>query len=362
MIGLIGSLFNLDRTMTDIMERLPTELMVEVVGLLDRPTIHSFTIVSSKYREIAQPLLFRRIYIESISCKRLALFIEQVENSSKHASMIKILMIVWPFTPELLDHLFTVISNLEELFIYYAVANPTLLPSPHYFPKLRRLHFPVSRPEVINYLVANFIPCHRVLDDLKVTFLPHILNSDPATRCMPTLAESVSIGVNRLVTYHGPSGLLPLLTPNSRMEHLTSTHQLDEGALRKLSSAISGGLLSLIIGDPMDPTKSKTLPGPLIPSLFPNLRSLAWLSLDINSVSVIDQLPCLRRIWFSSMDTLKLHDRVAFVSKIQELSDNKNRPLQEIWVYARAGHPFSLRYSKASIDSPWMLKTDLPVV
>ena len=49
--------------MTDMMERLPTELMVEVVGCSDKPTIHSFTIVSPKYCEIAQPLLFRDITI-----------------------------------------------------------------------------------------------------------------------------------------------------------------------------------------------------------------------------------------------------------------------------------------------------------
>ena len=331
------------------------------MGYSDRPTIHSFTIVSSKYREIAQPLLFRRIRIKPMRYKRLALFIEQMENSNRLALMIKILIMQWPFTTELLQHLFAVVSNLEELLIYYKVANPTLLPSPHHFPNLRRLHFPASRLEVFNYVVANFIPCHRVLDDLKVSFIPDSLTSDPATRCMPPFAESVSSGISRLVTYHGPSGLLSLLTPNSRMEHLTSTHQLDERTLRKLSSAVSGRLLSLIISDPMDPTETQTLPGPLIPSLFPNLRTIAWLSLGTNSVSVIDQLPHLRRIWFRSMHTLRLPERVAFVSKILELSDKKNRPLQEIWVYAQAGHPYSHKYSKASINSPWMLETDLPI-
>jgi len=62
------------------MERFPTELMVEVVGYSSKSTIRSFTIVSRKYREIAQPLLFRRIFINKMAEKRLALFVEKLEN------------------------------------------------------------------------------------------------------------------------------------------------------------------------------------------------------------------------------------------------------------------------------------------
>ena len=344
--------------MTDMMERLPTELMVDVVEYSDRPTIHSFTIVSSKYREIAQPLLFHRIKIKLMPYERLALFVEQKENSSRLASMIKILNIIYrPSTTELLQQLSAVVSNLEGLSIHYAIADPVLLFSPHYFPNLRWLHFSASRPEVFNYVVANFIPCHIMLDDLKVSFLRGSLRSTPATLSTPPLAESVSSGANRLVTYHGPSSLLSLLTPNSRMKHLTSCQQLDEETLRKLSSAVSGGLLSLFIVDPMDLIQSKTLPGPLIPSLFPNLRSIASLSVDIDNVSVIDQLPHLRRIWFSPRHTSRFPKYVEdFISKILELSDKKNRPLQEIWVHAQGGRTFSHKYSKVSINSPWVLE------
>src|SRR5258706_1017168 len=100
------------------MERLPTELMVEVVRHSDKPTIHSFTIVSSKYCKIAQPLLFRRITIDKMTTERLANFVEQLENIRKLASMIKILIIRSLFTPELNRPRFTVISNLQELFIH----------------------------------------------------------------------------------------------------------------------------------------------------------------------------------------------------------------------------------------------------
>ena len=341
-----------------MMERLPTELMVEVIRHLDKSTIHSFTIVSSKYCEIAQPLLFRRVVIDAMAGERLFLFVKQMEKSSKLASMIKILIIRTLFTHKLHRDLFAVVSNLEELFLHFDVAK-FLLP-PHYFPKLRRLHFMASGPGFFNDVVANFIPCHRVLDDLKVTFVPESSISDILTRCTPPLTESTSSGVDRLITYHGPRGLLPLLTKNSRMKHLTSSQQLDEGTLRKLSSDASGGLLSLIIDDPMDRFKSKTLPGPLLPSLFPTLRSIAWLSLDVQSTSVIDQLPHLRRVWFTSTHTWPKGVE-AFISKIQELSDKKSRPLQAIRVYAPAQYPFSHTYFKASINSPWVLRTALPV-
>ena len=351
---------NFDRTTTNIMERLPTELMVQVVGYSTKSTIHSFTIISSKYREIAQPLLFRRITISSMAGKRLALFVEQMENCSQLALMIKILIIRTQFTTELLRRMFAVVSALEELFIHCKGAN--FLLSPHHFPNLRRLHFLASRPEVFDDVVANFIPHRRILDDLSVSLPSKDFTSNSATLCMPPLAESVSSGVDRLVTYHGPRGLLPLLTPNSKMKHLTSSQQLDERTLRKLSSAVSGRLLSLVINDPMDPYKSKTLPSLIIPSLFPTLQSVAWLSVDIQSTSVIDQWPHLRRVWFTSRHVRLSGGVEAFVSKIQELSDRKSRSLQEIRVYAPEARSFPLTYSRASINSPWVLETRLPIV
>ena len=242
--------------------------------------------------------------------------------------------------------------------MYCDVAN--FLLSPHYFPNLRRLHFLAPRPRFFADVVANFIPCHRALDDLKVTCSAESFTSDFSTLCMPPLTESVSSGVDQLVTYHGPRGLLPLLTPNSKMRHLISSQQLDEGTLRKLSSDVSGGLLSLIIDDPVDQVKSETLPVPLIPSLFPTLRSIAWLSLDIQSTSIIDQLPHLRRVWFTSRhDGQPSIDVEALVSKILELSDKKTRPLQKIRVYTPHTRPSSYTYSKASSNSSWVLQTNL---
>ena len=342
------------------MERLPTELMMQVVRYSSKSTIHSFTIISSKYCEIAQPLLFRHITISSMAGKRLALFVKQMESCSQLASMIKILIIRKPFTTELLRRMFAVVSALEELFIHCEGAN--FLLSPHHFPNLRRLHFLASRPEAFDDVISNFVLSHRILDDLMVTFLPKHFTSNSATLCMPRLAESVSTGVDRIETYHGPRGLLPLLTPHSRMKHLTSSQQLDEETLRKLSSNVSGRLVSLIIDDKMDPFKDQSLPGPLIPSLFPNLRSIAWLLVDIQSTSVIDQLPHLRRVWFTSRHAWKLPMSLeAFVSKIQELSDKKTRPLQEIRVYAPEARLLPLTYSRASVNSPWVLETRLAI-
>ena len=350
---------NFDATMTDMMEKLPTELMQEVVGYLDKPTIHSFTIVSSKYCEIAQPLIFRCISISVMADERLALFVEQMENSIKLSSMIKILIIGRSFTTELLRRLFATVSNLEELSIQFTVANYLL--SPHYFPNLRRLHFPAFKPGLLNDLVANFIPCHESLNILKIPCVPTSFSIPPILSMLP-LPESAPSSVNRLASYHGPRDLLLVLTPDSRMEHLTSSQQLDEGALRKLSRAVSRQLLSLIIDDPMDATTTKTLPPPLIPSLFPNLRSIAWLSVDPTSSSCIDQLPHLCRVWLRSTHSQWLPESVqAFITKIQYLSDKKNRPLREIRLYAPGGQPFSHTYSRLPTHSKWVLQTGLPV-
>ena len=327
----------------------------------ERSTIRSFTIVSSKYCEIAQPLLFRRILIKSR--KRLPPFAKELENSSKIASMIKVLIICAEIPPKLLRRLFAVVSCLEWLVVEPIIIDSVLLP--HCFPNLRRLHIWPATLGDFNNMVANFIPCHRVLDDLKVTNTPKDFTVPPLKESayMPPFTESVSIGVDRLVTYRGPSSLLPLLTPNSKMKHLISSQQLDEGTLHKLSSDVSGGLLSLIIDDPGDPLKSETLPGPLVPSLFPTLQSIAWLSLDVQNISVIDQLPHLRRVWFTSRLGWQPFVGVeAFVNKILELSDKKTRPLQEIRVLAQDGHYLTRTYFKISSNSPWVFKPDISVV
>jgi len=344
--------------MTDMMEKLPTELMQEVVEYSDKPTIHSFTIVSSKYYEIAQPLIFHRISINVMTDERFALFVEQMHNSNKLALMIKVLIINKQFATEILRHLFKIIPNVEELRIQGPVANFLLYR--HYFPNLRRLRVLFYSPASFNDIITNFIPRHEFLNVLEIPFLRDSPTSDAVALSMLPLAESaVASSVNRLVTYHGPRDLLRLLTPNSSMKHFTSCHQLDEETLHKLSRVVSRGLLSLIIDDPMDVTTSKTLPASPIPSLFPNLRSIAWLSVDDTSASVIDQLPHLCRVWFRSTHSRQLPEGVqAFITRIIELSAKKNRPLREINLYSPGGHPFSHTYSKTSV---WSHKEGLPV-
>jgi hypothetical protein len=376
------------------MEKLPTETMLEVLRHLDESTIHSFSIVSSKYCAIAQPLIFRRISVHEMEYRRFVLFVIQMENSSRLALMIKILILYRPFTREALARLFAVVSNLEELLMHFEVDSSSL--TPHYFPNLRRLRFQVSRDIVprkviINDLVANFLPRHECLNDLEIHLDPEFPVGEPG---VPLLAESAS-SVDRLVKYCGPRALLPLLTPSSKMEHLILSENLDETALHKLSRTVSGGLLTLFVYNPMDSIRIEPLPAPLLPSLFPNLRSIAWLrvynthrspnnqvvdavcaahiscihqiTLDLQAkdaltLSAIDQLPHLRRIWFISNHAQSLPEGVeAFITKIQDVSNKQNRPLHAIYIYAFLGNPYSHTYTKASIHSQWVLHTRLPV-
>ena len=244
---------------------------------------------------------------------------------------------------------------MEELRIQCPVASSQL--HSHYFPKLRRLH--IYNPVFFHDIITIFIPRHELLNDLKIPFVLDSYISDLVILSMlPPAKSAAATSVNRLVTYHGPRNLLLLLTPNSSMKHFISSHQLDEGTLHKLS-LVSRGLLSLIIDDRMDQTHYKTLPASLIPSLFPNLRSIAWLSVEDTSVSVIDQLPHLRLIWFRSTHYGGLPESVqAFITTIMEFSAKNNRPLREICLYAPDGNPFSHTYSKRST---WLHEEGLPV-
>jgi hypothetical protein len=282
----VATQFNLDLTIIDRMERLPTEIMLEVFGHLDEPTIRSLAITSSKYCAIAQPLIFRQICVSQMDYKRFTLFVEQMQKNSKLALMIKVLIIWRTFTIVSLPHLLAVVSNLEELLIRFKVDTPFL--TPHYFPNLRRLRFGASMKIIIDDLVANFIPRHEYLNDLEIEFTPSRSTNDSGNPHLLTLAESASSWVNRLVRYHGPCSLLPLLTPNSKMKFLASSDQLGEMTLRELSHAMSGGLLALIVDIPMD--WSLTLSISLLPSLFPNLRYIAWLSIHSIHPHVYDHV------------------------------------------------------------------------
>jgi hypothetical protein len=269
------------------MERLPTETMVEVLGHLDEVTIHSFTIVSSKYCAIAQPLIFRRISINRREYKRFVLFVKEMEKSTKLALMIKVLIIRRIFSMDPLPCLFAAVSSLEELFIGLLITNSLL--KLHYFPNLRWLQLMVSKKTLINDLVANFMPHHECLTDLEIEYYPDKPSKNSEVFHMPPLPESASGWVNRLVKYRGPPDLLPLLAQNSNLKHLISSQQPNEVALRKLSRAVSGRLLTLITRDQADWSVTRTLHAPLLPSLFPNLRSIAWFSTHITNPGASDQ-------------------------------------------------------------------------
>jgi len=127
---------------------------------------------------------------------------------------------------------------------------------------------------------------------------------------------------------------------------------------------VSRGLLSLHVGEPWN--THITLSIPLLPSLFPYLQSIAWLKVhatqtglytrteekDDLTVSIIDQLPHLRRIWFVSSHSWGFPANVEdFITKIQEVSNKGDRPLHAIYVYALFEHfanAISHTYTKAS--------------
>jgi hypothetical protein len=51
----------------------------------------------------------------------------------------------------------------------------------------------------------------------------------------------------------------------------------------------------------------------------------------------------------------------AFITKIRETSDKRNRPLHMLYIFACTGFPFSYTYTKAPTHGHWFLEEDLPV-
>lgn len=267
------------------MNHLPTETVIQILGHLSKPDLKTIALVASRYSILARPFLFHRIRV-LFQTNVIPVWVRWIAESPNHAPVIKIIEIGerWSKScPEDVRKLVQSAVTLQEFSIY--APNSTLplgLLDPAIFPNLRKLVMAAN----IDYtrLVVDFLPHCPKLVDLEV---PHLSerwawNSGFAS----ILQKHAPSFMDRLHRFRGPPYFLSYMSKADRaLQHFSTTIELTDAGMSCISKYLGFGeeLLSLHVliaagyeSSCFSWVERHCITPSIVPSLFPNLRSVAW--------------------------------------------------------------------------------------
>ena len=267
------------------MKQLPTETMIQILGHLSNPELKSVALVAYRYFTLAHPFLFQRIRI-LFETDVLPFWVSRIADSPNHARMIKIIEIGrrWPESfPEGVRHLIQSAVALEALLILAALRTfPLELLDPASLPNLRR--FAITADTNYDRLAIDFLPHCPKLVDLEVPQLG--VQWAQSSVFFSTLQKHAPSFMDRLHRFRGPPSFLDYMSKSDRaLQHFSSTVGLTDAKLSHISKDLGFGpeLLSLHVIIVLSPFRAVTywterhcITPSITPSLFPNLRSVAW--------------------------------------------------------------------------------------
>ena len=268
------------------MERFPTEIMAQIASYLSKPDLSRFGTCSSKCAAIAQPRLYQTITLldkndTSDHCSR---FLQNVASRPHLPSMIRVLSIVgyqnWPESS--LCKLLRYCDHIEELLMGLSVTGADCgryFTDPEVFSstpvgRLRRFHCPhhTAIPNLIKWVTK--IP---TLTDVR---LPEPPNFNITHHLKGAVVPPTWLG--NLERFWGPPELLGSLTSGCKLLHFSTNLEMSLLQLQQLSTVCGYQLQTLyyLYGNAKyawETSQSQKLPVALLPQLFPNLRSVAWI-------------------------------------------------------------------------------------
>jgi hypothetical protein len=264
------------------MENLPTETILHIISFLSRKDLKHSSLVSTRFTPLAQQALFKTVKIlmdaGKIRSEKFVDFVDVVIKRPGIGPMIKRLDIGARFDKCLhsqpLLQLLEQVQDLREL-LCHPNASPPLIPfRPQQFPQLRRIQWPLLGAGT--NILHTLLPYSPVID-LHLFWCPTHLQSRVAFA--PLLELGSSEWVNNLVRYTGTSYLIEGLSEDAKLLHFCSTNPLSEESLRGLASK---HLLSLHVSIVLYhlSLEEQHIPPSLLPSLFPNLQSVVWLTVQ----------------------------------------------------------------------------------
>jgi len=257
------------------MDSLPIETILDIVSFLSRKDLKHLSLVSTRFAPLAQQVLFKSVeilvYRSRIRPGNFLDFLDMVIKWPHIGGWIRRL-VIGAMLDEGLHHrpliqLLELVHDLRELWCYSRGFRASIPFRPHQFPQLRRLRWPLT-----SLRTGIF---HTLLPYSPITDLYLSGCSGPKAEFAALLEPSPPRWINDLVRYTGTSCLIEGLRKDAKLLHYCSENPLSEVALRGIANK---RLLSLhIYAEKWRRTSVQELhipPSPL-PSLFPNLQSVA---------------------------------------------------------------------------------------
>jgi hypothetical protein len=267
------------------MDSLPAETILHIVSCLSGKDLKHFSLVSTRFTALAQPALFRsvRILMEvgEIRSDNLVDFVDVVNKKPRIGLMIKRLDIGARVDESLhyepLVQLLEQVHDLRELICHTNASLPSIPFRPNQFPQLYRIQCPLTGTGTD--ILHTLLP-YSPVTDLSLSWCPTRLQSKVAFAAL--LERSPSKWINNIVRYTGASYLIEGLSEDAKLLHFCSRNSLSEETLRGVASK---RLLSLHVNIEQycRSLGERHIPPSLLPSLFPNLQSVVWLTVELSS-------------------------------------------------------------------------------
>jgi len=391
------------------MERLPTELVIQILSYTSNKELKIIGFLSPEYRTLIIPFLFRHIrpWSSEARARDIDGLITCLRNNVGLSSAVRVLDAQRIFgAVEKLRRIMEITTRWEELTLCMGDHLPLAVLDDNTKFQLRRLRC-ISSPW------PTSLRFHQLLLDILPT-CPNLVeiwmpDREERIKDIDLAGLAAATWVNRLEKYGGPPYPLNYLHNSTPLYHLTCTPGIPSPLLQRLGGLVGKQLLHLHVPlyyHHIKLIRNAYLPPSLTPSLFPNLRYVAWFlimpqpgdlvrsllaptsllithiqdlpharssvdmaALDANGIlfDAIQQLHFLRHVGFISHHENNVPATFAlrFVGDVQKMSPPS---LQEIFLWAPNSQPWSFTFKKNGVGSTnegaqklWVCETNVPV-
>ena len=263
------------------MERLPTEMIIQVLSYMSKEDLKVISFISSEYRSLVLPFLFHSIRLWSwvAVIQGLPRLITCLQNNVELSSAVRVLDLEGIRSTQNLSEdlrrLMEITAQWEELILPMGNDLPLAVFDDTVKSQLRRLRCVGHMDVTFRQLLVDILPSCTNLVDLYIPDLEDdwFKTSDPA-------GSATATWMNRLRKYRGPSFPLGYLRGGAPLNPLTSTTPVSPLMLQRLGRLVGQRLVALYVDiywtGVLILTVANYLPPSTIPSSFPNLQYVGW--------------------------------------------------------------------------------------
>ena len=394
------------------MERLPTELVIQILDCMSTEDLKTIGFVSSEYRSLAIPFLFRRIrpWWWGATKRSVPNLISCLRNNHRLANAVRVLdahAIARCQQPlEVLRQIMKITARWEGLILPAGEHLPLAVFDDNTRLQLRHLKFTGAAGHKLSHLSLYILPSCVNLIDLEIPG-----EQEHWFKTYDPNGSAIAIWMNRLEKYHGPLYPLNYIRNGIPLHRLISIDPVPSPVLKRLGQLVGQQLLTLHMNTSLTGYRDRTLigkyclPPSLFPSSFPNVRYVSWFfimphpesapgdfvrtfltpslllivpiqglpqdqaTLDVNRslLDAIRQLHYLRHVWFISHHEgrVPIGPVLTFVEEVQRVTLPYLHCIS-LWTPGRDRWSYAFRKEEAeSVNgegrTKWVRKTNVSV-